>query len=102
MITGIPYFGNGSTWSIVPLLGTHQFDPVLERRLLSAEDPSFTVNFVDKSSFPVSGYVYYLDGTVPVEGVQFQIDGRYAQKDNGELIQRSEEHTSELQSLMRI
>ncbi|HYH57043.1 MAG TPA: LamG domain-containing protein, partial [Anseongella sp.] len=45
MITGIPYFGNGSTYTIVPLLGTHQFDPVSEKRFISADDPSFTVNF---------------------------------------------------------
>ncbi|WP_243699169.1 LamG-like jellyroll fold domain-containing protein [Anseongella ginsenosidimutans] len=91
MITGVPYFGNGSTYTIVPLLGTHQFDPVSEKRLISADDPSFTVNFVDKSSFAVSGYVYYRDGTVPVEGVQFQIDGKYAQKANGELLQTDTE-----------
>ena len=34
-----------------------------------------TVNFVDKSSFPVSGRVRYKGGTVPVKDVMFSIDG---------------------------
>lgn len=87
MISGIPYTGvNGTTYRIVPQFETHQFDPTSVNRLISASSPSFTVDFKDNSSFPVSGTIYYRNSTVPVEGVQFQIDGRYAQKGNGELI----------------
>src|SRR5690606_30669844 len=50
----------------------------------------FTVNFVDKSSFPVSGFVYYQNTTVPIKGVQFLIDGKYAQKENGQLLETDE------------
>ncbi|QEC52643.1 concanavalin A-like lectin/glucanase superfamily protein [Anseongella ginsenosidimutans] len=87
MISGIPYTGNGTTYAIVPLLGTHQFDPTSVNRLISSNSSEFTVNFVDKSSFPVSGYVYYQNSTVPVKGVQFMIDGKYAQKENGQIIE---------------
>lgn len=87
MITGIPYTGNGITYTVVPLFGTHQFDPVSVNRLVSASTPSFTVDFKDKSSFPVSGYVYYQHSTVPVKGVQFRIDGMFAQQNNGDIIE---------------
>lgn len=88
MITGVPYTGvNGTTYKIVPQLGTHQFDPVAVNRLVSASASSFTVDFTDKSSFPVSGYVLYNNSTVPVKGVRFKIDGKYAQKGNGEIIE---------------
>lgn len=87
MITGIPYTGNGITYTVVPLFGTHQFDPTSVNRLVSASTPSFTVDFTDKSSFPVSGYVYYQNSTVPVKGVQFRIDGLFAQQNNGDIIE---------------
>lgn len=87
MISGVPYTGvNGTTYKIIPLLGTHQFDPVSVNRLVSADAASFSVDFKDKSSFPVSGYVYYRNTTVPVGGVQFKIDGQYAQRSNGDII----------------
>lgn len=87
MISGVPYSGQGTTYTIVPLFGTHQFDPISVNRLISAGSPSFTVDFTDKSSFPVTGYVYYFNSNVPVPGVQFLIDGKYAQQGNGDLLQ---------------
>jgi len=86
-IAGIPYIGNGTTYTIVPLKGTHQFDPISVNRLISPSSTQFAVDFKDKSSFPVSGFVYYKNTTVPVPGVFFQVDGQYAQRSNGELIQ---------------
>lgn len=88
MISGVPYTGvNGTIYKIIPLWGTHQFDPVSVNRLVSANSSSFAVDFKDKSSFPVSGYVYYWNTTVPVAGVQFKIDGQYAQRNNGDIIE---------------
>ena len=86
-IAGIPYIGNGTTYTIVPLKGTHQFDPVSVNRLISPSSTQFTVDFKDKSSFIVSGHVYYKNTTVPVPGVQFKIDGQFAQQSNGEILQ---------------
>jgi hypothetical protein len=90
-IAGIPYNGNGTTYTIVPLKGTHQFDPISVNRLISPSSTQFTVDFKDKSSFIVSGNVYYKNTTVPVPGVFFRIDGQYAQKSNGEIIQTGED-----------
>ena len=89
-IAGIPYIGNGTTYTIVPLKGTHQFDPISVNRLISPSSTQFAVDFKDKSSFPVSGYVYYNNTTVPVPGVQFKIDGQYAQQSNGSIIETDE------------
>ncbi|MCW3081222.1 MAG: Pentaxin family, partial [Segetibacter sp.] len=89
-IAGIPYLGNGTTYTIVPLKGTHKFDPISVNRLLSPSSTQFSVDFKDKSSFPVSGYVYYKNTTVPVPGVQFKIDGQYAQRSNGIIIETDE------------
>src|SRR3546814_7115997 len=49
MISGIPFNGNGTTYTIVPLLGTHQLDPISVNRLISSNSLEFTVNLVDKS-----------------------------------------------------
>ncbi|MGZ3997171.1 MAG: LamG-like jellyroll fold domain-containing protein, partial [Flavisolibacter sp.] len=87
MITGIPFVGNGTTYTIAPLLGTHQFDPTSANRLISTASPVFTLDFKDKSSFNVIGTVKYKNSTVPVSGVQFKIDGKLAQQSNGAIIQ---------------
>ena len=86
LIAGIPYTGSGTTYTVVPLFETHQFEPTLVNRLVSAGSNSFTVDFTDKSAFAVSGYVYYRNSTVPVTDVQFKIDGLYAQEGNGNII----------------
>ena len=52
LIKGIPYVGNGTTYTVVPLKGTHQFDPISVNRLISPSSSQFTVDFKDKSSFP--------------------------------------------------
>jgi hypothetical protein len=87
LISGIPYSEQGTTYTIVPLFGTHKFNPVSANRLVSASSASFNVNFTDESSFPVTGIVYYQNSTVPVAGVQFMIDGKYAQQSDGSLLQ---------------
>lgn len=87
MVSGIPYTDNGITYTIIPTLGTHQFDPTSVNRLISASSNEFTVDFKDKSSFPVSGTIYYSNSTIPVKGVQFQIDDQYAHQANGQIIE---------------
>jgi hypothetical protein len=92
MITGIPYVGvNGTTYTIAPRLGSHEFDPVSVTRLFASGSSTFTVNFQDISAYKVAGYVHYYNSTLPVKGVQFNIDGKPAQKGNGEVIVSDEE-----------
>lgn len=74
-IRSIPYRGNGTSYTITPWKGTHQFESVQEIRFINENAQSHTVNFTDKSSFEVDGTIVYNGGTYPVEGVSFTIDG---------------------------
>jgi hypothetical protein len=87
MITGIPFLGNGTTYTVAPMMGTHTFDPTSANRLVSTASPVFNVDFKDNSSFSVQGHIYYDKSTVPVQGVQFKIDGQLAQQSNGTIIE---------------
>lgn len=85
-INAVPYFGNGTSYTITPRLGTHQFTPKQEVRFISADAQSHTMNFTDNSSFDWSGTVLYSGGSFPVEGVRFKIDGAPALNKSGEYI----------------
>lgn len=85
-IRAVPYYSNGTAYTLTPRRGTHQFSATQEIRLISASVPSHTVNFTDNSSFPVSGVVRFSGGEFPVEGVSFTIDGVPALSKTGELI----------------
>ena len=85
-IRALPYVGNGTSYMIIPRLGIHQFESEKELRLLNAQAQSHTVNFTDKSSFKVTGKVMYKGGSIPVEGVSFNIDGITAMSDKGAIL----------------
>ena len=75
-ISGIPYTGQGTTYYIIPKLGTHQFEPAQHQRMMANGALSHTCDFKDKSSFEVRGTVYYVNTTIPVADVNFQVDGQ--------------------------
>lgn len=85
-IRALPYRGNGTSYMIIPRLGIHQFESEKELRLLNAQAQSHTVNFTDKSSFKVTGKVMYKGGSIPVEGVSFNIDGTPAMGNKNEML----------------
>ena len=85
-VRSVPYYGNGTAYTLTPRKGTHQFAPSQEIRLISEAVPSHTVNFTDNSSFLVSGDIFYSGGNFPVEGVHFTIDGVPALNKTGEYI----------------
>ena len=86
MLRGIPFQGEGTSYTITPTLGVHRFNPNNESRFFNLNSLSYSgVNFEDVSSFPVSGRVVY-DGTnIPVEDVLVYVDGNLAARD-GEAI----------------
>lgn len=87
IISGIPYTSDGSTYTIVPAYLTHTFDPTQKLLFIGPGSNNFSdINFIDVSSFPVQGYVYYKDTKFPVEGVQVKIDGRTAVTAEGNVI----------------
>ncbi|WP_282037417.1 LamG-like jellyroll fold domain-containing protein [Saccharicrinis aurantiacus] len=82
-VRSIPYVGNGTAYYIVPTLGIHRFESEKEIRFISEQAQSHTVNFIDKSSFTVSGIITYTNSIIPVEGVNFTVDGKTVVKSNG-------------------
>ena len=86
MLRGIPFQGEGTSYTVTPTLGVHRFDPANEKRFFNLNSLSYSgVNFEDVSSFPVSGTVYFDGTTIPVEEALIYVDGNLAAKD-GEAI----------------
>jgi len=83
IIRGIPFTGEGSTYAIKPVLGTHKFEPSQLMRYIS---PSSLIHnssdFADKSSFPVKVKVIYNNTQYPVTGVSFSVDDNPCSKEN--------------------
>ena len=76
IIRGIPFKGSGSSYSLVPEKGVHEFNP--HNRSLFISPTSLTANnidFEDVSSFPMTGHIYYAGTNIPVEGMMFYVDG---------------------------
>ena len=81
VIQGIPFTGEGTTYSVVPLYGIHEFNPAKTLLFVGKNSLVHTADFEDVSSFPMSGYIYYAGTNVPVEGVQLLVDGELQTKD---------------------
>lgn len=85
-ITGVPFSGDGRNYSVVPMLGIHDFNPSSVNRMVSINDMVHNgIDFKDISSFKVSGTIWYEHTNVPVEGAMIYVDGNLASKD-GEAI----------------
>ena len=90
-IRGVPFSGEGTSYSIIPILGIHEFSPAKHTRYISMSTLNFSaVDFEDVSSFPVSGKVFYADTDYPLEGASFYVDGVICSK-NGEIIESNEQ-----------
>ncbi len=75
IIRGIPFSGDGSTFSIQPILGTHKFEPTQQVCYISQTSLVHNgQNFADKSSFPIKIRVNYSNTGYPVPGVMFYVD----------------------------
>ena len=87
IIQGIPFTGEGTSYSIVPMFGIHEFNP--NKAILFIGYNSLVHNktdFEDVSSFTMSGHIYYAGTNVPVEGVQMYVDGTL-QNSNGKVVE---------------
>ena len=86
-IRGVPFTGEGTSYSVIPTMGIHEFSPALKSRYVSLSSLNHSgVDFEDVSSFPVSGTVFYKGTDYPVEGVNFYVDGTICAKD-GKIIE---------------
>lgn len=60
VISAIPYSGNGDSFTIVPSLGKHEFNPKQELAYLGAGSSVINnVDFIDQSSFTFKGIAVY-------------------------------------------
>ena len=92
-IRGIPYSGEGTSYSVIPKLGIHEFSPVSKSRFVSQASLIHNgVDFEDVSSFPVSGKIFYSGTDYPVEGVNLYVDGMICASD-GKVIESAEDGT---------
>ena len=82
-VRSIPYKGSGTPYQIIPRMGIHQFQSEVEIRNIGLGSQSHTVDFIDVSSFRVAGFITYENSIIPVEGVNFNIDGQMALQSNG-------------------
>lgn len=86
-IRGIPFTGSGTRYSVAPTKGIHQFSPTSRSAFIGGT--SLTINnmdFTDVSSFKVTGTIRYAGTTIPVDSVNFYIDGTPCNK-NGKMIE---------------
>lgn len=75
-VSGIPFTGDGTSYSIIPTMGTHKFSAQEANRFISAQSLVHNgVDFTDVSSFPVKGTVYYKGTTYPVVDATIYVDG---------------------------
>ena len=83
IISGIPFSGEGTLYTVTPVYGTHTFNPTSQQLYIS--ESSLVANktdFSDESSFPVKINATYLGTMLPVEGASILVDGA-SQFDNG-------------------
>ncbi|BDD04236.1 LamG-like jellyroll fold domain-containing protein [Aureibacter tunicatorum] len=82
VISGIPYEGSGSTYTITPLYNQHQFEPSEKVLFLGTTEAIINnVDFKDISSFKVTGTVKYKNTSCYAENVFVLVDGEIVTKD---------------------
>ena len=91
VIRGIPFTGEGTNYKVSPDLGIHSFSPQYQTRFISMDALTHSgVDFEDVSSFKMSGYVYYENTNIPVEGAYLYVDGTICAKDGEPLVTDAE------------
>ncbi len=76
IVTGIQYLGSGENFNLVPNYQTHSFSP--SSRSVYIGDGTNVFNnqdFLDISSFPVTGTLFYKGTTCPVPNAGIKLDG---------------------------
>lgn len=76
VIQGVPFSEAGTTYTVTPLFGIHEFNP--GKSVLFVGQNALVHNktdFEDVSSFPMEGYVYYAGTNIPAKGIMLYVDG---------------------------
>lgn len=84
IIRGIPFKGSGSTYTLTPTRGIHNFSPTSRNGFIGSGNLTLNnYDFTDVSSFPVKGKITYLNTNIPADSIQFKIDGTLVQTKDG-------------------
>ncbi|MBV6439901.1 MAG: hypothetical protein EPGJADBJ_01556 [Saprospiraceae bacterium] len=76
-VLNTPYHGNGEVFILTPGYLSHEFDPTTSALFIGdGSSVHVGVNFIDKSSFTVSGSLLYKNTTCGVKGATLKIDGQ--------------------------
>jgi hypothetical protein len=91
ILNTVPYTGDGSMYTLTPVLGVHTFNPTNKPLYFNQQSPAYSnVNFTDVSSFQIRGQVVYEGGNYPVAGCSFEVDERPLTRPNGEVVKTDE------------
>lgn len=86
-ITGIPYNGDGSSYTLTPSYPNHTFNPTSTPVTIGSTATALSdINFTDNSAIMIDGFVFYENSTIPVVGATFKINGQTVFDGNGTLI----------------
>lgn len=86
-ITGVPYKGNGSNYTLTPHYPNHTFNPTSMQVTIGTTATSVSgLEFKDNSAIKIDGYVFYENSTIPVQGATFKINGQTVVNGSGEII----------------
>jgi len=70
-------YGLETTFNVIPTDGDRQFTPTYKAITLSTEHPvENQVNFIETSSFTVSGRVGFVNSVCPAPNVEIHLDGQ--------------------------
>lgn len=75
-ITGVPYVGEETTYTVTPTYPGHTFNPTSQDVVIGNKQPVVSsVKFTDSSAILIQGSVFYENSSVPVKDATFTIDG---------------------------
>lgn len=86
-VRGLPFIGSGTTYNVTPSKGIHIFSPTSRNGFIGTGSLALNnYDFTDQSSFPVRGRITYLNTDIPVDSIQFKIDGQMVQGTSNKMI----------------
>ena len=90
-IEGVPFAAGGTNYKLLPDFGIHEFQPASRSLYVSTNSLiANNVDFTDRSSFRMCGYIYYKDTNIPVKGTYLYVDGNL-QNSDGKICETDED-----------
>lgn len=82
IVKGVPFDAGGTNYKIVPEFGIHDFSPTSRNLYISPSSlTANNIDFTDKSSFLMNGFIYYKNTNIPAKGIYLYVDGNLVTTD---------------------